>query len=153
MKAETVEQLEITLKDTHNHDFGKRIIELTNKNRDSRLEELRAQRELEGMKAKEAYHIRINRGLQDDIQKLEELNSNAEVKFNERDEMWRVRYGKLVKDIFGDNADLYMAEGNNNLNVKEILKKGIKEDGGKLETLDKKISLREVDPEFKNCKS
>jgi uncharacterized protein (DUF3084 family) len=36
LKAETVEQLEQTLKDTHNHDFGKRIIELTNKNRDSR---------------------------------------------------------------------------------------------------------------------
>jgi hypothetical protein len=147
LKAETVEQLEQTLKDTHNHDFGKRIIELTNKNRDSRLEELRAQRELEGMKAKEAYHNRINRGLSDDIAKLEEEISNAELKFNERDEMWRVRYGKLVSDIFGDNADLYMADSGN-ANVKEILKKGIKQDESKLENLDKKISIREIKGEF-----
>jgi hypothetical protein len=103
------------------------------------------------MKAKEAYHNRINRGLSDDIAKLEEEISNAELKFNERDEMWRVRYGKLVSDIFGDNADLYMADSGN-ANVKEILKKGIKQDESKLETLDKNILIREIKGEYVGCK-
>ena len=97
----------MTLNNTFADERSGKIIDLSKQMSAVRLEELRAKRELELMKAKLEYYVRINKSNEEDITKLEKEISGHELKFNERENFWRDRYNQQLKLVFKDeNMDM-----------------------------------------------
>lgn len=61
------------------------------------MSELKAKREMNLLKEKEEYYMRIHNTHNDNIKELEEEMSNWEAKYNEREEFWRKRLSDQIK--------------------------------------------------------
>ena len=119
---------------------------MTIRYRDTKLEELRAKREQERIKAKEAYYQKINNGLTDQIQQLENQVISAESKFNERDEFWKQKYGMQVDRVFGQSADVFLnaQDKQKDQMLSNMLRKGMEGNKQELAEINKEIKLKEV---------
>ena len=100
LREKNLQELQRMLNEEHPEELSQRVIEISEKMTDLRLQELKAQRELYLIKEKEEYYARINRTQVDHIKKLEEELSKFEFKMNEREDFWRKRYNDQLKVAF-----------------------------------------------------
>ena len=80
-----VEELERRLRRNYTDENSVAIIDLTKKLSDYKMNELKAKREVNLLKEKEDYYMRVNNSNTDSIKELEEELGKWEIKYSERE--------------------------------------------------------------------
>eukprot|EP01017_Pseudomicrothorax_dubius_P040838 TRINITY_DN6464_c0_g2_i2.p1 TRINITY_DN6464_c0_g2~~TRINITY_DN6464_c0_g2_i2.p1 ORF type:complete len:635 (-),score=204.55 TRINITY_DN6464_c0_g2_i2:36-1940(-) len=89
---QTLQDLEERLKKASADDLSDQLIELSKRNSQIKLAELKAKREAAMSKEKEEFHQRVSRQQTSTVKILEEQVANWELKFAEREDFWRKKH-------------------------------------------------------------
>ena len=95
-----VEDLEKRLKANFSDDMSQQLIEMGERMREYKLNELKSRREAASAVEKEEYYLRMNRQNLENLKKLEEDLAEWDIKFARREEFWHKRYNEQVKIVF-----------------------------------------------------
>lgn len=95
-----VEDLEKRLKANYSDDMSQQLIEMGERMREYKLNELKSRREAASAIEKEEYYLRMNRQNLENLKKLEEDLAEWDIKFAKREEFWHKRYNEQVKIVF-----------------------------------------------------
>ena len=111
-----LEDLDRRLKSTYSDDMSQQLIEMSERMREYKLNELKSRREATSSLEKEEYYLRMNRQNLENIKKLEEDLSEWDLKFAKREEFWHKRYNEQVKIVFSkgkaiDSEDKTLEKG------------------------------------------